>query len=316
MTSLPDFGSVKVLVAGDVMLDRYWFGDAERISPEAPVPVVKVNTIETRAGGAANVAANLTAVGAQCRLISILGNDEAGEELAGICQKANVKCDFVYDSSTATTSKLRVVSRNQQLLRADFENNPVDSSLDKFLDHFQNVIDQFDVVVLSDYGKGSLARIESMITMAVDAKKPVVVDPKGNDFSRYRNASYITPNQKEFEAVAGVAANDDEFAEKAFSLVNELLLKNLLVTRSGQGMTVFGRDGSKLHSPANAREVYDVSGAGDTVVAVVAACVGAGVVDKTMLQIANAAAGIVVRKFGTAVAARQELEQVLKGAGT
>ncbi len=313
MPHLPDFGTVKVLVAGDIMLDRYWFGDTERISPEAPVPVVKVNEIETRAGGAANVAANLTALGAECQLVAILGRDEAGEELAGICRKANVECELVFDPTTATTSKLRVISRNQQLLRADFENTPTDDAIDDYVSSFQDALGGADVVVLSDYGKGSLTRIELMIGAALEAGKTVVVDPKGQDFSRYRNASFITPNQKEFEAVAGFVANDDEFEQKASSLVNDLSLENLLVTRSGQGMSIFKQDGTRLHCPAFAKEVYDVSGAGDTVVAVVAACAGAGVDDENMLNIANAAAGIVVGKLGTAVATRLELEQVLTG---
>ncbi len=313
MPNLPEFGQVKVLVVGDIMLDRYWFGDAERISPEAPVPVVNVNAIETRAGGAANVAANLTALGAQCHLISILGKDDAGNELVEICRRANVACNLIYDDSTATTTKLRVISRNQQLLRADFENTPSTMSLDQCVDQMRENLEQADVVVFSDYGKGCLVRIETMIELAVDANKPIVVDPKGSDFSRYRYASYITPNLKEFESVMGVSADDDSLSRNAFYLVKELSLQNLLITQSGHGMTVFKDNRSKIHSPANAKEVYDVSGAGDTVVAVVAACVGAKISDEVMLEIANAAAGIVVGKLGTAVATRQELEQVLGG---
>lgn len=311
MSDLPDFGQVNVLVVGDVMLDRYWFGDAERISPEAPVPIVSVNSIETRAGGAANVAANLTALGVRCQLIAILGQDQAGRELAGICQDVNIVCYFVEDATASTTTKLRVISRNQQLLRADFENTPSTASLAQCISHMRDVVQQADVVVFSDYGKGCLAQIETMVDIAVDAKKPIIVDPKSGDFSHYRCASFITPNSKEFESVVGPSANKLELSENAYSLIDTLALENLIITQSGQGMTIFKRGRSMHHSPANAKEVYDVSGAGDTVVAVIAACVGVEVSDEAMLRIANTAAGIVVGKLGTASVDRQELEQAL-----
>lgn len=308
---VPDFSGVNVLVVGDVMIDRYWFGDVERISPEAPVPVVAVQRTEARPGGAANVAANVTALGAACRLISVIGDDEAGRTLHDAAEGMDVYVDWVVDPASTTTVKLRVVSQNQQLLRADFEVTPCAAALDECTRRFRAALDSCDVVVVSDYGKGSLKRVEEFIGLARHAGRPIVVDPKGVGFERYAGASMITPNVREFEAVAGRSVDEADLAQRARSVIDRYGLERLLLTRSGEGMTLFYPDGAAIHDAAKAREVYDVSGAGDTVVAVVAASMGAGLDDESTLALANAAAGLVVGKLGTAVANRAEIAGVL-----
>lgn len=298
--------SSRVLVVGDVMLDRYWFGEVNRISPEAPVPVVKVERTEERLGGAANVARNARALGAAVTLLSVVGQDEPGQRLAGMLTEAGIDARLQVDGSIATTVKLRVIGRQQQLLRIDFETTPAEDALQAKLDAFEAAVASTDVVILSDYGKGGLQHISRMIDVARRADKPVLVDPKGDDYSRYRGATLLTPNRSEFRQVAGRWASEVELTAKAQTLRTGLDLAALLVTRSEEGMTLY-RDGAVLHVPAEAKEVYDVSGAGDTVIATLGALLGAGRSMEEAVRWANAAGGIVVGKLGTAVVTTDEL---------
>lgn len=296
----------RVLVAGDVMLDRYWFGEVHRISPEAPVPVVKVERTEERPGGAANVARNAAALGAQVTLLSVIGTDEAGDSLARLVSDAGIRAALHRDASAPTTVKLRVIARQQQLLRIDFETTPRHEVLASKLADYTALVAGHDVVILSDYGKGGLAHIGEMIGAARAAGKAVLVDPKGEDFDRYRGATLLTPNRGEFRAVVGRWTDEDDFAKRARALMTRIDLGALLVTRSEEGMTLFEHS-SRCHIPAQAREVYDVSGAGDTVIATVATLLAAGADLETATRVANRAAGIVVGKLGTAVVQRDEL---------
>ena len=296
----------RVLVVGDVMLDRYWFGDVSRISPEAPVPVVKVGRIEERLGGAANVARNIAALGAQAALLSVTGRDEAGDCLTRLLAEENIKAVLHHDASISTTIKLRVIGRQQQLLRIDFETQPSHEVLASALADFEALLPDADVVILSDYGKGGLAHIGRMIELANQAGKPVLVDPKGDDYARYRNATLLTPNKAEFRDVAGSWKSEEELAAKAQQLRRELNLQALLVTRSEEGMTLY-RDGSVVHEPAQTREVFDVSGAGDTVIATLGVMLAGGADLGEAMRVANRAAGIVVGKLGTAVVHSEEL---------
>lgn len=307
MSGLPSFAEVRVLVVGDVMLDRYWFGDVTRISPEAPVPVLKVQRIEERPGGAANVARNVAALGAQCTLLSVVGEDEAGACLEKLLtRQSNVNALLHRDSTLSTTIKLRAVARQQQLLRIDFETPPSHEVLRAKLEDFRAQLPQADVVVLSDYGKGGLTHIADMIQLARAAGKPVLADPKGEDFARYQGATLLTPNRSEFTQVVGSWNSETELAAKAESLRTELQLNALLVTRSEEGMSLF-RAHEVLHEPTQSREVYDVSGAGDTVIAVLAVMLASGADLPAAMRTANRAAGIVVGKLGTAVVSREEL---------
>jgi rfaE bifunctional protein kinase chain/domain len=301
----------RVLVVGDVMLDRYWFGDVSRISPEAPVPIVKVDRIEDRPGGAANVARNVAALGAQSSLLSVVGRDEPGRSLQQLLRREKVVTSLHTDATISTTVKLRVIGRQQQLLRADFETLPSHEVLASKLKDYARLLKSCDVVILSDYGKGGLAHIARMIALARRRGVPVLVDPKGEDYSRYRGATLVTPNRAELRAVTGRWTSEAMLNTKAQALRQRLGLGGLLVTRSEEGMTLYRR-GSKLHVPAQAREVYDVSGAGDTVIATVAVMLAAGESMEDAVRIANRAASIVVGKFGTAVAYPHELfpEQV------
>ena len=310
---LPDLSRVRVLVAGDVMLDRYWFGDVSRISPEAPVPVVHVKRTEERPGGAANVARNVTALGAHCRLLSVVGNDEPARALEGLLAGEKVQASLHRDGALSTTVKLRVVGQQQQLLRIDFERAPSREVLDAKLDEFERLVSEADAVVLSDYGKGGLERVQDMIRAARRLGKPVLVDPKGDDYARYRGATLLTPNRGEFSEVAGRWSDEADLARRAQKLRQDLDLEALIVTRSEEGMSLFTAKESH-HEPTQAREVYDVSGAGDTVIAVLAIMVGAGADLHDAMRVANNAAGIVVGKLGTAVAHRDELERSLAGA--
>lgn len=296
----------RVLVVGDVMLDRYWFGEVSRISPEAPVPIVKVDRIEERPGGAANVARNVSALGAKASLLSVVGRDEAGRCLKQLLQQEKVATSLHADATISTTVKLRVIGRQQQLLRADFETLPSHEVLASKLKDYQRLLKNADVVILSDYGKGGLAHIAKMIALARSRNVPVLVDPKGEDYSRYRGATLVTPNRAELRAVVGGWTSEAMLNTKAQSLRQRLGLGGLLVTRSEEGMTLY-RKGGKLHVPAQAREVYDVSGAGDTVIATIAVMLAAGEDMENAIRIANRAAGIVVGKFGTAVVYPQEL---------
>ena len=298
----------RVLVVGDVMLDRYWFGEVSRISPEAPVPVVHVQRSEERPGGAANVARNITSLGAHASLLSVVGADEAAKSLAKLLWDDGVDAHLHEDAEVPTTVKLRVIGRQQQLLRIDFETPPSGEVLLSKLRDFDNMLSTADVIVLSDYGKGGLAHIETMIASCKAAGKPVLVDPKGDDYARYRGATLLTPNRAEFRDVAGRWKSEGEFAEKAEKMRGELDLEALLVTRSEEGMTLF-RAGEIVHEPTRAQEVYDVSGAGDTVIATLSVMLAAGMGLPEAVHMANRAAGMVVGKLGTATVTLGELQQ-------
>jgi rfaE bifunctional protein kinase chain/domain len=298
--------ATRVLVVGDVMLDRYWFGDAERISPEAPVPVVRVVRTEERPGGAANVARNVAALGAQVTLLSVTGADEPGAALERLLAGEGVRALFHRDAGLSTTVKLRVIGRQQQLLRIDFETLPSHEVLSDKLADFERLLPAADIVILSDYGKGGLTHIGTMIERARAAGKPVLVDPKGDEWGKYRGATLITPNRGEFRQVAGRWRDEAELNAKAQALRTGLELSALLVTRSEEGMSLFTEAGAD-HIPALAREVFDVSGAGDTVIATLGTLLGAGAPLGTAMRIANEAAGVVVGKLGTATVTPDEL---------
>ncbi|MBU0601716.1 MAG: D-glycero-beta-D-manno-heptose-7-phosphate kinase [Gammaproteobacteria bacterium] len=304
--SLPDTRGVRILVAGDVMLDRYWFGDVQRISPEAPVPVVKIDRVEERPGGAANVARNCAALGARVSLLSVVGADDAGRTLRAQMQAAGIDAGLHEDAQLSTTIKLRVIGRQQQLLRIDFENMPAHEVLRAKLDEFARRVSDADVVILSDYGKGALSNIRTMMDIARDAGRPVLVDPKGDDYSRYAGATLLKPNQGELREVVGRWSDEADLAQRAHTLRERLGLGALLLTRSNAGMSLYDADGV-FTEPALAREVFDVSGAGDTVIATVAVMLAAGVSLADAIRLANRAAGIVVGKLGTAVCSLDEL---------
>ncbi len=308
---LPDFSRARILVAGDVMLDRYWFGDVSRISPEAPVPVVHVQRTEERPGGAANVARNITALAGEARLLAVAGNDEAALTLERLLAAEGVRASLHRDPALSTTVKLRVIGQQQQLLRIDFERAPSHEVLAAKLDEYEKLVDEADAVVLSDYGKGGLERVQEMIGLARRHGKPVLVDPKGWDYARYRGATLLTPNRGEFREVAGRWSDEADFARRAQRLRAELELEALIVTRSEEGMSLFTARESR-HEPTLAREVYDVSGAGDTVIGVLALMVACGADLPAAMRVANHAAGIVVGKLGTAVVHRDELAASLK----
>jgi rfaE bifunctional protein kinase chain/domain len=298
----------KILVVGDVMLDRYWYGEVNRISPEAPVPIVKIDTGRSKEtpGGAANVAMNASALGANVALLSVVGDDEPGRRLAELLGKAKVNAYLHRDAEVSTTVKLRVIGAHQQMLRVDFETMPShEVLLDKLAD-FGHMVADCNVIILSDYGKGGLTHISSMIEVARAKGKIVLVDPKGDDYSRYRGATVVTPNRSELRAVVGRWNSEDELTAKAQALREKLGLVALLVTRSEEGMTLYERD-RRSHEPARAREVFDVSGAGDTVIATLGVMLGAGMVLRDAVAVANQAGGIVVGKAGTAVVQPQEL---------
>ncbi|GMV54534.1 MAG: ADP-heptose synthase [Betaproteobacteria bacterium] len=303
---IPDTAGARVLVVGDVMLDRYWFGEVSRISPEAPVPIVKIGRVEERPGGAANVARNSVALGARVALLSVVGADEAGRGLASMIAGCGVEASLYQDVALATTIKLRVIGRQQQLLRIDFESWPAHEVLRAKLADFEGRIGDCDVVVLSDYGKGGLTHIAEMIRIAREAGRRVLVDPKGDDYSRYAGASVITPNRAELKEVVGRWVDESDLTDRAQGLRRRLGLEALLLTRSEEGMSLYREEGI-LHEPARAREVFDVSGAGDTVIAAMATMLAAGCDWAQAMRLANRAAGIVVGKLGTAVATRAEL---------
>jgi rfaE bifunctional protein kinase chain/domain len=299
-------GAARVLVVGDVMLDRYWFGEVSRISPEAPVPIIKVSRTEERPGGAANVARNAAALGARVWLLSVVGTDDAGRSLERLLAEESVTARLQRDPQLTTTVKLRTIARHQQLLRIDFETPPHHEVLLSKLEDFRGLLPEADVVILSDYGKGGLTHIATMIGLANAAGVPVLVDPKGDDFARYRGATLLTPNLSEFRDVAGSWTSEQELTEKAQRLRRELGLEALLMTRSEDGMTLY-REAGVTHTPADAREVFDVSGAGDTVIATLAVMLAAGAELPDAVRLANRAAGIVVGKLGTAVVHQGEL---------
>jgi D-glycero-beta-D-manno-heptose-7-phosphate kinase len=307
---LPAVGTGKVLVVGDVMLDRYWFGEVERISPEAPVPVVKVGRMEDRPGGAANVARNVAALGAPTTLLSVIGSDEPGNSLSQLMTESSVDASLHIDPAISTTVKLRVIGRQQQLLRIDFETAPSHEVLKAKLLEYDKRVQQAEVVILSDYGKGGLAHIDAMIRKGNEAGKSIFIDPKGDEYERYRGATVLTPNRAELRQVVGKWSSEAELEDKAQTLRRKLGLEALLLTRSEEGMSLF-TEGGVIHEPASAREVYDVSGAGDTVIATLAAMRAGGKSWVEAMRIANVAAGIVVGKLGTAVCSRAELEAAL-----
>jgi D-glycero-beta-D-manno-heptose-7-phosphate kinase len=312
MSTLPELAAARVLVVGDVMLDRYWFGEVERISPEAPVPIVRVGRVEERPGGAANVARNVASLGSGCTLLSVIGDDDAGRTLTRLMTESGVSARLRADGSLSTTVKLRVVSRQQQLIRIDFENAPSHEVLAEKLDEYGHLLEQIDVVILSDYGKGGLAHVATMIERARAAGKPVLVDPKGDDYSKYHGATLVTPNRAELREVVGRWSDEADLERRAQGLRESLDLEALLLTRSEEGMSLYTAQGV-FHEPAKAREVYDVSGAGDTVIATLAAALACGSALAQAVHIANLAAGIVVGRLGTAVVLPVELEAALAG---
>jgi rfaE bifunctional protein kinase chain/domain len=304
---------IRVLVVGDTMLDRYWTGTVDRISPEAPVPVVNVQQVEERAGGAGNVAANIASLGAGSQLLSFVGDDDAGRRVNSILEMAGVDRHLHIDPKSRTTEKLRIVSRNQQLLRADFEDRPDSDLLARSVTDFKELLNGTDVVVISDYGKGGLANVVEMIGVAKERGVPVVVDPKGRDFTRYFDATMVTPNRQEFESITGVAANSPKFAQAAAELVESAGLEGLLVTLGPDGMILFLANGDVIRQEARVREVYDVSGAGDTVVAVIAVAIGLKLDWTLSLELATRGASAVVGRFGTSVVKLADLQNLEVG---
>ncbi len=309
---IPNFNKTRLLVVGDVMLDRYWSGNTARISPEAPVPVVQIKHIEERPGGAGNVALNIAALGAQVTLLGICGADAAGDVLEEKLQASGVQCYLQRIPGFVTIAKLRVLSLHQQLIRLDFEEPSQTFDGSHMLAEFKNQMAQVDAVILSDYAKGCLRYAPEMIAIANAAKKPVFIDPKGNDFSIYRGASLLTPNRKEFEAVVGVCDSEEAFVQKGRALLRDYQIGALLVTRGEQGMTLIRPEGPEFHLPAHAREVYDVTGAGDTVIALLAASFAQSGELTQAAQIANIAAGIVVGKLGAATVSVPELRRAIQ----
>jgi rfaE bifunctional protein kinase chain/domain len=301
------FSKARLLVVGDVMLDRYWFGDTGRISPEAPVPVVQVAKIDERLGGAANVARNASALGAKTTILGVIGQDEAGKRVEQLLQESGVQSQLQADSMVPTTVKLRVIARQQQLIRLDFEETPSQNSLDEKLKRFESLLPQVDVVILSDYGKGALEQVSAMIALAKANKKLVLVDPKGDAYSKYKGATVLTPNRSELRQVIGQWSDEADLTKRAQSLRQQLELSALLLTRSEEGMTLFTEKGTE-HVRAQAREVFDVSGAGDTVIATLAVAMAAGWPLERAMALANRAGGIVVGKLGTATVSAEELQ--------
>lgn len=312
--TVPDFSKLRVLVAGDAMLDEYWFGDTARISPEAPVPVVRAGQAEQRPGGAANVALNVAALGAQSVLAAVVGQDDRGERLARTLEQRGVRCELVRSPTLPTIHKLRVLARSQQLLRIDAEQSlePCAAELGTL---FNGLLAQADAVILSDYAKGTLGRVAELIAAARAKSLPVLIDPKGTDFKRYRGAYALTPNRGEFEAVVGRCADEPELLRKGEALRAELDLTLLLVTRGEQGMTLFEEGAEPLTLPTQAREVFDVTGAGDTVIALLGVGIAAGLAAADAARLANLGAGIVVGKIGAATASRSELQRALHAQG-
>ena len=304
---------IRVLVVGDTMLDRYWTGTVDRISPEAPVPVVNVQQVEERAGGAGNVAANIASLGAGSQLLSFVGDDDAGRRVNSILEMAGVDRHLHIDPKSRTTEKLRIVSRNQQLLRADFEDRPDSDLLARSVTDFKELLNGTDVVVISDYGKGGLANVVEMIGVAKERGIPVVVDPKGRDFTRYFDATMVTPNRQEFESITGVPVNSPKFAQAAAELVESAGLEGLLVTLGPDGMILFLANGDVIRQEARVREVYDVSGAGDTVVAVIAVAIGLKLDWTLSLELATRGASAVVGRFGTSVVKLADLQNLEVG---
>jgi len=306
LPSLERLSQSKVLVVGDVMLDRYWYGSVDRISPEAPVPVVRVTREEDRLGGSANVAYNVVTLGAQVSLLSVVGNDDASHQLEALLAQTGITPCLGRDPQLKTTVKLRVIGRQQQLLRADFENAPQTEVLASQTDQFRALLPQHQAILFSDYGKGGLAHVADMIAAARAQGCPVLIDPKGSDYSRYAGASCITPNRAELQQVIGPWSDEAELTRKVQALREQLQLDSVLLTRSEEGMTLFDAQG-QISVAAQAREVFDVTGAGDTVIATLALMVACGLSLREAMPLANRAGGVVVGKFGTATVRYEEL---------
>lgn len=312
--SIPDFSRTRVVVAGDVMLDQYLFGSTGRISPEAPVPVVHIGKTDDRPGGAANVAVNLASLGATTELLGVVGNDGPADILEGVLSQRGIDCLFHRVNDRPTITKTRVQSRGQQLIRLDQE-NAAPLSDGHLADQLASTLDDAGAVILSDYGKGALTDVATMIARCREAGVPVLVDPKGTDFAKYRGASLMTPNQSEFEAVAGVATSEEDLVERGLEMLESLDLDALLVTRSEKGMLLLEGGNEPLFLSTQAREVFDVTGAGDTVIATLGAALAAGEALADAAALANLAAGLVVRKIGVATVTPTELRVALHQRG-
>ncbi|MFJ3045415.1 D-glycero-beta-D-manno-heptose-7-phosphate kinase [Herbaspirillum chlorophenolicum] len=300
------WSSARILIVGDVMLDRYWFGEVNRISPEAPVPVVRVERKEERLGGAANVARNTASLSAQTALLGVTGDDEPARVVENMLGEMGISSHLNRDASISTIVKLRVIGRQQQLVRIDFEEAPTDTVLRDKLTQFNSLVGSYDVIVFSDYAKGSLVNVAEMIAAARTLGKRILVDPKGDDFKRYAGATILTPNKSELVRIVGQWKNEEDLTMRAQNLRASLNLEALLLTRSEEGMSLY-QDGDVQHFPTMAREVFDVSGAGDTVIATLAVMLGAGASLVDAVAMANRAGGIVVGKLGTATVTREEL---------
>lgn len=306
-----NFSTSRLLVVGDVMLDKYIEGSVRRISPEAPVPIVRVEEEDARVGGAGNVALNAATLGAETHLLSFIGSDSTGDQIERMLREQNVQCQLQRIRDFRSTVKLRIMSRNQQLIRLDFEEPLIAVDGGAFLSCFERLLGQIDVVVLSDYAKGVLREPQKLIQSARSAKKPVIVDPKGSDFSRYRGASLITPNLDEFEAVVGYCRSDKEIEKRGLALCESIEVDAILITRSEKGMTLLEQNRQPIHLPTRAREIFDVTGAGDTVVATLGAAIAAGVPLPDAIKLANTSAGIAVTKLGTSTVTPYELQLAL-----
>jgi len=306
---IPSFDKARILVVGDLMLDRYWSGSTSRVSPEAPVPVVHVNDIEERPGGAGNVALNVTALGAKCTLLGVVGRDEAADRLRELLEQSEVSSELLENEDSPTITKLRVLSQHQQLLRLDFEQTGKPVNTQPLHNKLRALLPHHDVVIFSDYGKGALDDIGDMIRQCKVAGKPVLVDPKGCDFEKYRRATMITPNAGEFQAVAGDCETEEELDRRASKLADDLDIQAILVTRGEHGMSLVPAGGDALHIPTQAREVFDVTGAGDTVIATLAVAVAAGCSHEHAVHLSNVAAGIAVGKLGSATVSVSELKR-------
>ena len=313
MLDLPDFSQARVLVAGDLMLDRYWYGATCRISPEAPVPVVRVEEEEHRPGGAANVAMNIAILGGRVCLLGLVGDDEQGRSLERLLEKTGVECCFERPVGHPTITKLRVVSRQQQLLRLDFENGFPEQAGRHLTELYRRHLEEVEVVVLSDYAKGTLQDTRGLVRLGREAGKTVLVDPKQSDFSAYHGASLITPNLAELETVVGECRTEAVLVERGMALIAAHQLGALLITRGEKGMTLLRPNEEPRHMPTHAREVYDVTGAGDTVISALAIGLAAGLPLPTATQLANHAAGVVVGKLGTAAVTLDELDLAIHG---
>lgn len=310
--TLPTFSSSSILVVGDVMLDRYWHGITSRISPEAPVPVVQIKSDDIRVGGAGNVALNVASIGAKVRLMGLVGDDENASMIEGILSKGNVSFNMQRIANSKTITKLRVLAQNQQLLRLDFEDKFPNLDQELMINSFRLAMKDANLLILSDYDKGTLINSQNLIEIAMSLDKKVIVDPKGLNYEKYRNATVITPNLSEFEAIVGKCANNREIELRGLELCNSLNLEAVLVTRSEKGMSLIARDADPVHIPAVTREVFDVTGAGDTVIAVLGAALAASTPIAEAVKVANLAAGIAVAKLGTSIVSHKELSIQLK----